>query len=144
MHTSASALDSAATPLTLVPFDIDMGMRDAMYPDIGADEFDTTTVGIEDDMLTGNNLPKEFRMYDNYPNPFNPVTNIKYDLPEAAHVRLEVYNILGQLVKVLIDQNQPAGSHVYKFDAVSLSSGMYFYRINAGKYHVVQKMILQR
>ncbi|MEJ2543241.1 MAG: T9SS type A sorting domain-containing protein [Calditrichaceae bacterium] len=145
LHTFVEALDSAGTPLTAVTDDIDGELRDTMYPDIGADEFDSTaTVGIEEDPISENNLPKEFKLYSNYPNPFNPATTIKYDLPEAAHVTVEVFNLLGQKVRVLVDQNQAAGRYNYKFDAAGLSSSMYFYRIKAGKFHKVQKMILQR
>ncbi|MEJ2053859.1 MAG: T9SS type A sorting domain-containing protein, partial [Calditrichaceae bacterium] len=64
--------------------------------------------------------------------------------PKSTHVRLEVYNILGQKLRVLVDREQAAGSYSIKFNASGLASGMYFYRINAGKYHKVQKMILQR
>jgi len=145
LHTFANALDSAGTPLTSVTDDIDSEIRDAMFPDIGADEFDSTgAVGIEEEHLSENNLPKDFKLYDNYPNPFNPSTTIRYDIPEAAHVLLEIFNILGQRVKILVDQNQAAGRYTHKFNGVDLSSGMYFFRIKAGQYHQVHKMILQR
>ena len=145
LHTVAKALDSMGTPLASVIDDIDGEMRDAMYPDIGADEFDSSSVvGINEDPFANNSLPKEFRLYNNFPNPFNPETTIKYDLPEAAHVKIEVFNTLGQRIKILIDQNQQAGRYNVKFSAAEFSSGLYFYRIKAGKYYKVQKMILQK
>ncbi|MCH8495673.1 MAG: T9SS type A sorting domain-containing protein [Balneolales bacterium] len=67
-------------------------------------------------------MPTTLRLYPNYPNPFNPVTQIKYDLPESADVRLEVYNTQGQSVAVLINGTQSAGTHLVQFDASSLSS----------------------
>ncbi len=145
MYAVSAVLDSAATPLARVLHDIDGEVRDAMYPDIGADEFDSTAVvGIDEDRLAQNIIPKAFRIYNNYPNPFNPATTIKYDLPKAEHVRLEVYNILGQMVAKLVDQQQSAGTYVYRFDGRSLSSGTYFFRIQAGEHNVVRKMILSK
>lgn len=76
--------------------------------------------------------PHRFSLEQNYPNPFNPVTTIRYALPYDTHVRLEVYNILGQCVKVLVDEIQDAGYYAVEFDAGSLSSGIYLYRIEAG------------
>jgi hypothetical protein len=75
--------------------------------------------------------PSSFALEQNYPNPFNPETSIRYDLPEASHVRLAVYNPLGQEVALLIQEQEPAGSYQVKFNGNSLPSGMYFYRLEA-------------
>ena len=83
--------------------------------------------------------PEVYALENNYPNPFNPATTIKYQLPEAGEVTLEVYNMLGQVVRTLVDREfQGAGRYNYKWDATndrgrSLSSGVYFYRVTAGK-----------
>jgi|SaaInl4_150m_RNA_FD_contig_101_98338_length_6634_multi_13_in_0_out_0_1 hypothetical protein len=93
--------------------------------------------------------PEAYALHDNYPNPFNPETTIKYQLPDAGQVRLEVYNMLGQAVRTLVDnQFQNAGRYTLQWDATNnsgqpLSSGVYFYRIIAGgEYQSHKKMLL--
>jgi len=92
--------------------------------------------------------PEVYSLSDNYPNPFNPETTIKYQLPEAGDVNLEVYNMLGQVVRTLVSTNQNAGRYVLQWDATNdsghpLSSGIYFYRIQAGgEFQSVKKMLL--
>ncbi|MCB0293130.1 MAG: T9SS type A sorting domain-containing protein, partial [Calditrichaeota bacterium] len=79
----------------------------------------------------------------NYPNPFNPSTTIKFQVPQAGKVKLIVYNILGQVVETVFDGNLMAGYYHTVFDARSLASGVYFYRIDAGgRYRQVRKMVL--
>lgn len=87
-------------------------------------------------------LPVSLTLDQNYPNPFNPVTNISYTLPEADQVRLDVYNLQGQRVAILVNSTQPAGSHTVSFDASSLSSGMYVYRIRSGSESLNRTMML--
>lgn len=87
-------------------------------------------------------LPDTFRLYANFPNPFNPSTNIAFDLPEPGVVTLKVYNLLGQEVAVLVDRTLTAGRHTARFDARHLPSGIYLYRIESGSYQAVQRMTL--
>ena len=93
-------------------------------------------------------LPATFVLADNFPNPFNPATTIKYALPQAADVELTVYNVVGQVVRTLVAEHQSAGRYVVEWDATndnghSLSSGMYFYRLQAGsEFREVKKMLL--
>ena len=93
-------------------------------------------------------LPTEFALADNFPNPFNPATTIQYALPHAADVELTVYNVVGQVVRTLVAEHQSSGRYVVEWDATndsghSLSSGMYFYRLQAGgEFHEVKKMLL--
>ena len=93
-------------------------------------------------------LPTAFSLADNFPNPFNPTTTIKYALPQAADVELTVYNVVGQPVRTLVAEHQSAGRYVVEWDATndsghSLSSGMYFYRLQAGgEFLEVKKMLL--
>jgi hypothetical protein len=87
--------------------------------------------------------PMVYTLEQNYPNPFNPSTNIQFSLPATANVTLEVFNMLGQKVATLIDaQKMNAGSHTQKFDASSLASGMYVYRISAANFVQSRKMML--
>ncbi len=87
-------------------------------------------------------LVYDFALHQNYPNPFNPITTIKFSIPEKLNVRITVYDVLGRKVKDLIDELKEAGIHNVKFDGSEFSSGIYFYRIDAGKYSEVKKMIL--
>ncbi len=89
-------------------------------------------------------LPVQFKIYQNYPNPFNPSTTIRYELPTRVDVKVTVFNLLGQKVAVLVNEAQNAGRYKIDFDAASagLSSGLYFYRIEAGKFTKVHKMLL--
>jgi hypothetical protein len=87
-------------------------------------------------------IPQKFALYQNYPNPFNPTTTISYDLPERARVKLTIYNLLGQEVATLVNAEQEPGRYDVKFDASGLPSGVYFYRLEAGKFIEQKKMIL--
>jgi ABC-type arginine transport system permease subunit len=87
---------------------------------------------------------REFTLNQNYPNPFNPSTTIRYGLPNRLLVTLTVYNTLGQQVATLVSGNQEAGYHEVKFDASGLSSGIYFYRMQAGSYVETKKLLLVR
>ncbi len=100
--------------------------------------------GIES--LPGSTTPKKFYLRDNYPNPFNPTTTIKFGLPEPSQVTLTIYNVLGQKVFELTKKSLAAGGHLFKFDASRLSSGMYIYRIHAtsvsGKDFILSKKMM--
>ena len=89
-------------------------------------------------------IPTTFVLFQNYPNPFNPSTTIRYALPMRAQVRLTVYNVLGQIVVTPIQGEQQAGYHDLRFDGTNLASGVYFYRIQAGSFVQVKKLLLLR
>lgn len=89
-----------------------------------------------------NVIPQKFELYQNYPNPFNPVTKIKFDLPQSSNVRIAVYDILGREVKTLINEYTKAGQYEVPFDGSNIASGTYFFRIEAGDFTDVKKMIL--
>ncbi|HEX2787585.1 MAG TPA: T9SS type A sorting domain-containing protein [Ignavibacteria bacterium] len=94
---------------------------------------------------TGNNtenLPDKFLLKQNYPNPFNPVTNIEFNIPNSGFVNLEVFDINGKLIKTLINKNLSAGNYVTSFEAHSLPSGMYFYKLTTKNFVETKKMIL--
>jgi hypothetical protein len=87
-------------------------------------------------------IPLAFSLEQNYPNPFNPVTKISYALPSASMVDLKVYNVLGQLIITLVNEEKPAGFYEIDFNAADLPSGVYMYRITAGDYVQTKKMLL--
>ncbi|MFU8813692.1 MAG: BspA family leucine-rich repeat surface protein, partial [Balneolaceae bacterium] len=93
--------------------------------------------------IDGNNeLPNEISLSQNYPNPFNPSTIIEFTLPAATQVRLEIFNMIGQRVALLANEQRSAGVHTINFDASGLSSGMYLIRLNADTQMFTRKMTL--
>jgi hypothetical protein len=96
------------------------------------------------DLRENLSLPSEFQLDQNYPNPFNPATTISFALPQASQVTLKIYNSTGQLVKTLVQNHLDAGVHEVRLDAGDLSSGMYFYHINAGNFAKTRKMVLMK
>jgi hypothetical protein len=103
------------------------------------------TGGIRVDVLTGvseDPLPKEFALNQNFPNPFNPATVIAFALPQASHVRLEIFNLLGERVGTLVDEMRQPGHYTVRFDGTALASGMYFYRLTAGEVKMMKRMLL--
>ncbi len=97
--------------------------------------------------LAEGSLPDQFELTQNYPNPFNPTTDIAFTLPQAAHVTLEIYNVLGQHVATLVDDYREAGEHLVQWDSrdaggQQVSSGIYLYRLQAGELVEMKKMLL--
>ena len=90
-------------------------------------------------------IPTSYALYQNHPNPFNPVTAFRFDLPEAVQVRLAVYNALGQKVATVIDGVRQSGAHSIRWDASRFSSGVYFYILEAGeKFRQTKKLLLMK
>ena len=89
-----------------------------------------------------NGIINQYEINQNYPNPFNPSTTIKYEIPKASLVKIKVYDILGRQVAELVNNEKPAGRYTVTFDASKYSSGVYFYRITAGDFSQIKKMVL--
>jgi len=89
-------------------------------------------------------LNESFILYYNYPNPFNPNTIIRYDLPEKKIVIIKIYDVLGNEITTLVNEKKPAGTYEVEFDATGLPSGIYFYRLQAGNFIETKKMVLLR
>ena len=87
-------------------------------------------------------IPTEFLLSHNYPNPFNPSTKIKYSVPQSSNVVIKVYDILGNEIETLINEEKPAGNYELNWNAVNLPSGVYFYQLRAGSFVETKKMIL--
>ena len=100
----------------------------------------TNSSSVGNEELAG--LPEKFDLKPNYPNPFNPSTQIAFDLPESADVRLTVFDVLGRQVATLINQPMKAGTHTVSFDAQRLASGVYIYRLEAGSFSMTRNMML--
>lgn len=96
--------------------------------------------------VKGNNneVPEFYRLSQNYPNPFNPTTTIEYWIPEAGNVKLTVYDVIGNVVRVPVNEYKKAGSYSITFDASDLSAGVYLYTIQAGLFRDTKKMVLAK
>ena len=103
---------------------------------------DLTGCGIVTGISGNNSIPDEYRLEQNYPNPFNPSTNISFSIPKATNVKLVIYDVLGKEITTLVNEFTQAGNHTVKFDASLLSSGVYFYKISAGDFYNVKRMVL--
>jgi len=90
------------------------------------------------------NIPDEFSLGQNYPNPFNPVTKIRFAIRNAAFAELKIFDVLGREVKTLVNEKLTAGEYEYSFNAISLPSGVYFYRLNTESFSMTKKMVLIR
>ncbi len=86
----------------------------------------------------------EYSLSQNYPNPFNPTTKIDYSIKEGGHVTLKVYDILGRVVAELVNENKPAGNYTVEFNAANLPSGVYIYKLTAGKFTAAKKLMLMK
>lgn len=98
------------------------------------------TVWVED--RPSPSIPEELVLRQNYPNPFNPSTTIEYEVPSQSNVSLKVYDVLGRLVQVLIEEQKSAGTYIATFDGSKLSSGIYIYRLRVGELCQAKKLVL--
>ncbi|MFN4111081.1 MAG: carboxypeptidase regulatory-like domain-containing protein, partial [Ignavibacteria bacterium] len=115
---------------------VDYGSNSTAYKDLYLSPASTTGVGNQ------STTPTSYSLMQNYPNPFNPTTTIRFTIPEKVHVKLEVYNLIGQKIATLINGELNAGQYNFDFNGAGLSSGIYLYRIQAGNFTSVKKMLL--
>ena len=102
------------------------------------------TISIVTDVEDENTLPVSYKLFQNYPNPFNALTVIRFDIPERSKTTVKIYDLLGNEILVLLDGEKEAGSYEVEFNANSLSSGIYFYRLQAGDFVETKKMVLMK
>ena len=115
---------------------------DIYFDNISLIEIPPTNINIDE-----SKVPTQYKLYQNFPNPFNPETFIKFDLPNSCRVKIIVYNVLGQHIKTLMNTKILAGSHKVVWDgtdnfSIPVSSGIYIYRIETTKFISVKKMVL--
>lgn len=108
-------------------------------------QYGTTTVvlnvsGVNENLIDFN--PNEYKLYTNYPNPFNPSTKIRYAIPQTSFTTLKVYSVTGKEVATLINEEKTPGVYEVSFDGKGLSSGIYFYKLQSGSFSDIKKMIL--
>jgi hypothetical protein len=99
------------------------------------------TTGVDE---SGGERPETFALYQNFPNPFNPMTVVSFQLPVVSTIKLVVYDLLGREVATLVDEVREAGSYEVPFDGARLASGVYIYRMTAGSWNAVKKMVLTK
>jgi hypothetical protein len=124
-------------PISGINTDIDGEQRDPLSPDIGADEYDCIVNDVREQVIA-----KQFILEQNYPNPFNPSTVISYYLPVGGLVSLKVFDILGNEIATLVDEEKPAGEYFVNFDASEISTGVYVYSLQTANFAESKKMIL--
>jgi hypothetical protein len=125
---------------------VQLSARDPASPDTG-------TIGVRSVAWSGptvtavqtpEGIPSAYALLQNFPNPFNPTTVVRYEVPVAGNVQLTVYDVLGREVATLVNETEPAGIHEVRFDAVGLASGVYLYRMQAGGFVQTRSMMLMR
>ena len=136
MIQAASPLRNAGIWTDDVPLYDLLGFERDGLPDIGCYEYDVSS--IDNEQFTMDNC----ELYQNYPNPFNPSTNIRFYINKTDKVELLLYNVAGQLVKKILDEELKAGSHSVLFEASDLNSGMYYYTLKTENSKISRKMLL--
>ena len=137
---------------TSVPYFWPMGLYTISFK-VGDTRYSTGFILDEDKVINFNNgtvvainepkdIPTTYSLLQNYPNPFNPTTTIEYSIPKDEFVKLTVYDVMGRVVKELVNGYKNAGKYNIEFNAATYSSGTYYYKLEAGKYKSIQKMML--
>lgn len=111
---------------------------DYAFPKIIIDDFEDTMVHVEKESI----VPTNFKLFQNYPNPFNPETKIRFELESSKFVKLQVFDVLGREIAVLVNEEKFSGNYEVKFNASNLPSGTYFYVLRAGNFSETKKMLL--
>ena len=108
----------------------------------GLSVYNEKTVSVDEDINLNESIPNDYLLYQNYPNPFNPNTKIKYSVPQSSNVVRKVFDVLGNEIETLVNEEKPAGTYEITWYAENLPSGIYFYQLNAGEFINTKKMVL--
>ncbi|MBK7868346.1 MAG: T9SS type A sorting domain-containing protein [Ignavibacteriales bacterium] len=116
------------------------GLKDTIYFNVNGESI----TGILDDghNSTNSGIPDRYELFQSYPNPFNPTTTIKYSIPRVSFVNIRIYDILGREVKTLVNEEKLPGIYSIQFNGGNFTSGVYFYRLQAGSFVETKKFIL--
>lgn len=125
-----------------VIFQLLFGLFTISYADVGIGISEIGTLSSITGIEIESTKPDGYRLNQNYPNPFNPSTEITFSLAKSSFVKLEIYNSIGQIVAILINHKMTPGNYEVKFNASGLSSGIYYYKIHAGEFQSLKKMLL--
>jgi hypothetical protein len=143
-------INSASYPITVRTEGMDIRIKDAFTGKIidrvlkNGENFIIDNNAVNTLSVLGIDVPQDYCLYQNYPNPFNPSTTIKFGLPIISHVKITIYNQLGEQVGVLLDKDLEAGLHAVSWNAGNVASGLYFYEMKTDQYTSVKKLILMK
>ena len=99
------------------------------------------SVGVEQ---VNNSIPENIQLYQNFPNPFNPITNIHYSISESGNVKIVIYDLLGQEIRTIVNEKMNAGNYIVNFDGSDLSSGIYYYSLESNGKKLTREMLLMK
>jgi hypothetical protein len=142
LHLTGSSIGDSlliGIPISGIITDIDGELRNPISPYKGADEVDSPVLITET-----TRIPSNYTLSQNYPNPFNPTTSLQYAIGSRQFVSLKVYDVLGNEIATLINEEKPAGEYEIEFDGSEFPSGIYFYQLKAGDFIKIQKMVLMK
>ena len=144
-HFDASTVSSGEHEVQVIAIDTTQIVRNDSFNYL----MSSITWHIDVEIISGiqnnkNELPKVFHLNQNFPNPFNPTTKIDYQIPELSFVTLKVYDVLGNEISSLVNEEKVAGTYAVEFDGTSLPSGIYFYKLQAGDFVETKKMVLMK
>ncbi|MDR3610076.1 MAG: YCF48-related protein [Ignavibacteriaceae bacterium] len=143
-------ISSASYPVTIRAEGMDIRIKDVFTGKLidrvlkNGENFIIDNNAINTLSVMGIDVPQDYCLYQNYPNPFNPSTTIKFGLPIISHVKITIYNQLGEKVEVLLDKDLEAGLHAVSWNAGNMASGLYFYEMKTDKYTSVKKLVLMK
>jgi Endoglucanase len=137
--TTSAFIDTTTSEGTAYYYRLSVNIKDSIiaqsYPIMMTAHLSTTSVPLT-------NAPFRFQLSENYPNPFNPTTTISFQLPQRLHVTLKVYDVIGREVATLVNEELSVGNHTQQWNAMNMSSGIYFYRLQAGSFTETKKLVL--